>query len=97
MEEYWKQRCLLAESILDSDFKSDIILPIHMSPEYNEFMRLLNKHNLTYEYSFNKDKHCQHRIRVMHPNGGIITSTSTVEEKEMYNCALQELKKQILI
>lgn len=91
--EYWKQRCLLAESMLEDKFINNqdaITSPFEkFNWLYIEFINLLKQSNLTYIKYIEKECFIIDILDVDYKN---IISVSSVSYEKAYENALEALK-----
>ena len=95
-EEYWKQRCLLAESMLEEKISPKVLestaIATPHSITYNAFINLLESNRLGHFYFTEMG---QSSIRVFDKEDNTIFSIGASRKERVYELALKELKEHL--
>ena len=92
-EEYWKQRCLLAESMLEERIERELpstVIMTSFQKTYTEFMDLLNSVGFIHFYSY--DKTDRHFINILDTKGEVVFNCGSTDRESAYKMALRTLK-----
>lgn len=96
-EEYWKQRCLLAESMLEERIERELpstVIMTSFQKTYTEFMDLLGSVGFIHFYSY--DKTDRHFINILDSKGEVFFNCGSTDRESVYEMALRTLKNYLI-